>query len=480
MSKKLNLFRLIMSLALAATLLLGMTLPALASSPPIITDPSVLAGAGTDKDHQFNAGITKILEMPKGTTLPSGGLTFTFTVTKEESNKIKPGDSGWTTAAAAMPTIDPITITITSSDVNTNNISNNDTIIVKKESHSTGTSMFPRTGWPATGTYVYRVKEVPGSSNPLVNSTANYIEKTWYSTAEYLLNVYVKADATGAFYVYMVGALKEICESDENPSQDANVKVDPRPGTENGDSNANAKFSKVIFRNQYMKFMGEDPNTDNPQDYNKYGLQIKKKVEGVVGDTTKYFAFSMMAFNPEGTTFNPLLPTFYRAYIMDANGRVTDTTNNIPSGTVTGTDGRGNTYIEIDLLSTVNFSLKDGQWLNIIDMPVGSSYKVSETGNADYAPKIDIKLNGTIIDLGTVSKSFGENISTDTSEDPVQKRYIADGINDVLVTNTHKETAMTGVAMDDLPYIALLALIVGAGVTFMVIKYRKAARQNAG
>ena len=62
MSKKLNLFRLIMSLALAATLLLSMTLPALASvSPP--TGPLY----NSENETSIEIAITKLLRMPVGT-----------------------------------------------------------------------------------------------------------------------------------------------------------------------------------------------------------------------------------------------------------------------------------------------------------------------------------------------------------------------------------------------------------------------------
>jgi hypothetical protein len=56
---------------------------------------------------------------------------------------------------------------------------------------------------------------------------------------------------------------------------------------------------------------------------------------------------------------------------------------------------------------------------------------------------------------------------------------VGDPINLLAYTNLADQQILTGVAMDDLPYIALLALIVGAGIAFLVIKYRKAAQQNA-
>jgi hypothetical protein len=56
--------------------------------------------------------------------------------------------------------------------------------------------------------------------------------------------------------------------------------------------------------------------------------------------------------------------------------------------------------------------------------------------------------------------------------------YIGIPENSVAFTNARSDQVITGVAMDDLPYYALFALIVGAGVAFMVIKYRKAAKYS--
>lgn len=142
--------------------------------------------------------------------------------------------------------------------------------------------------------------------------------------------------------------------------------------------------------------------------YTAGALQITKTVKGNLGDKTKYFEFKVTLTGEAGKTY--------------ANGF-----------TVTGGSSEKNpTSIEINKETT--FYLKDGETLKIENLPAGVTYTVTETAADGY----------TTTKTGDTGK-------------------IESSIVTAAFTNTKNGDVDTGISLDSLPYLMMLA-IAGAGL----------------
>lgn len=160
-------------------------------------------------------------------------------------------------------------------------------------------------------------------------------------------------------------------------------------------------------------------------------LKISKFVEGNMGDKTEYFKFTIKLSGLNEKNF-------------PNNGfKVTGGTNeNNPSYVTPNT-------------SAVYFYLKHGETITIENIPYGVTYEVTEelASNSGYT---------------TVAKIGEAEVETDT--DP--NGTIGAATTNVTYTNTKNEGVDTGVSLDTLPYVLVLALA-GAGLVLMIARKRR-------
>lgn len=160
-------------------------------------------------------------------------------------------------------------------------------------------------------------------------------------------------------------------------------------------------------------------------------LQISKTVTGNLGDKSKYFDVSVTLNGADGLTFDVTTAN-------DAN----------PKSITTGTP--------------TTFKLKHGENISIANIPYGVTYTVKE---ADYtaadkggyeAAKYTVNGNNQ----GTTSVS-GEAVDAATET--------------VVITNTKGTSIDTGVIVENLPYIILIAVVL---VAVVVLFFRKRANAD--
>lgn len=439
MTKRNSMFKLLTSVALILMLCLGMVMPAFAG---LDTNDALVSGT---PDLSVNAAITKLLKMPTGTTTP--GATFTFTFTPVSVN-----DVVYDSATPNMPAITAVNVVYASTNAGT-------TTDGIKSVPIEGTITWPT--WPHAGEYVYTVTETAGT----YTITDTFAEQMDYSLAEYEIHVYVqeKAGTPGEFYVFALGTYIKV--EDDGTATAGTEKVDPTPG---GDPLVTGDYSKLVFTNVYTKDNGveiDDP-TDPPDDpaivTNNTVLAISKTVAGAYGDKTKEFAFSVTVSQPAILATDTQL--IYTAYKMEKIAGV-DTVVGGPY-TFTTTDTAAS--------DTLSVSLTHGQWLAFVDMPVGSSFTVTEAATVDYTATGTLTLNGTATSMTTESDPAVANQAL-----TVPASYLGEAANSAAYTNTYKSVTPTGISVDNLPYIVLIAVALLALVGFVVIKSHKKAKHNA-
>lgn len=235
-------------------------------------------------------------------------------------------------------------------------------------------------------------------------------------------------------YVYMV------TESKENPM--SNVTYDTSSYTLrvyviNGTNGlevekitaqgANGKTDKILFTNTYTK--------------NNATLTIEKNTTGKYADKTKEFKFAI---------------TFTKSPMSDQTS-------------FTGTIGaQSDTYIAG---TPKEFSLADREQLVFHDLPVGTTYVVRELAAPDgYKPSVTVVENRTT----TVNRTAAqEGDALDTLKEGGKNNLVGENENKVTFTNTYKDVAVTGIVMNNLPFILLVAVAIVAFVSLAVIKRRR-------
>lgn len=113
--------------------------------------------------------------------------------------------------------------------------------------------------------------------------------------------------------------------------------------------------------------------------------------------------------------------------------------------------------------NTYEATLKHGESVTLTEIPYGASYTVTETTKSGYAAKNTLteKFNGGAID--GEAKTNESNTRDDTLDHTTEE---------LVFTNTNQQPIETGVSLDTLPYVLVLALA-GAGLVLMIARKRR-------
>ena len=278
--------------------------------------------------------------------------------------------------------------------------------------------------YPEAGKYEYTVTETQ-TADPIVANSEH--EKMIMSQAEYTMDVYVTDGATGTEISNIV-----VNKVKDDAGQTATGKVDI----------GNTDTNRFNFTNTYVQEAGTgtDPTNPDPTYPDNGSLKVSKAVINANGTATTpddEFAFTATFAFPKGTDANTLGG-------IKANG-----------GDVTLAEG-----------GTYTFHLKANANMKFTGVPVGTTISVKESAAKNYKGSAEITINGTKL-TSVAETSYNTELTAVRSQKLGQKQNIVD------VTNTYNDVPVTGIIMNTLPYVLMIALCGVALIAFVGFKRRR-------
>lgn len=172
-------------------------------------------------------------------------------------------------------------------------------------------------------------------------------------------------------------------------------------------------------------------------------LSIEKKTTGDLADKTKSFEFTIL-------------------FTSAATSAETEFVGKIGEEEVRCTAG-----------TPATFHLHDGQTLTFAELPVGTRYVVTEKGENDgYTPSVKVVENGT----AKPDKQGSDAEDLNSVPAGASSNLVGENENKVTFENAYREVPITGVILNNLPFIAMMGAAVAALVMLAVLKRRKAAK----
>lgn len=359
--------------------------------------------------------------MTMGMAMPTfaadGGKTTEAWITKTYNTEV--GKAETFSFTATQKTGDGLIGTTADVKIPTISFTANQTGTTSKRSQIT----FPT--YSEAGKYEYTVKETQ-TADPIVANSEH--EKMIMSQAEYTMDVYVTDGATGTEISNIV-----VNKVKDDAGQTDTGKVDI----------GNTSTNTFNFTNTYVQEAGTGTNpTDPDPTYNENGsLKVSKAVVNANGTTTTpddEFTFTATFAFPTGTDASTL------GGIKDANG-----------GDVTLAEG-----------GTYTFHLKANENMKFTGVPAGTTITVKESAAKNYKCSAVITINGTQLTPVSATK-----YSTELTV--VNKEKLGQKQNTVDVTNTYNDVPVTGIIMNTLPYVLMIALCGVALIAFVGFKRRR-------
>ena len=279
---------------------------------------------------------------------------------------------------------------------------------------------FP-TNWPDAGKYEYTVKET--AATPTITDGEH--QKMIMSQAEYTMDVYVSNGDNGLKISNII-----VNKTKNDKGTAATGKVDISNTDKNG----------FNFTNTYVQEagIGTDPTNPDPT-YDKDGsLNVTKAINANGGtvDAEKDFDFTATFTFPKGTDATTL------GGVKDADGHV----------------------ISINENGTCTFKLKANKNMKFTGVPVGTKINVTESATPNYKGSAVSVFNGQSQPKVEAAKYDMAFTVTNTLG---QKQ------NKVDVTNTYDYVPTTGIIMNTLPYVLMIALCGAALMAFVAFKRRR-------
>lgn len=252
-------------------------------------------------------------------------------------------------------------------------------------------------------------------------------EKMIMSQAEYKMDVYVENTSTGGC---------QIANIIVNKAKDDKGKTETGKVNNIGDTDENG----FKFTNTYVQEAGTGTDPTNPDPtYNQFGsLNVSKTINKNGADsasTTDEFSFQATFKFPTGTDANTLGG-------VKANGKA-----------ITLTYG------------ACNFTLKNDGNEKFTGLPVGTTMTVTESATPNYKGSAKVTINGA--PGKTIEATKYDEAITVSNQKLGQKKNAVD------VTNTYNNVPLTGIIMNNLPYIAMIVI----GATALVV-YLQNKRKN--
>lgn len=276
--------------------------------------------------------------------------------------------------------------------------------------------------WTDAGKYEYTVTET--AATPEITDVAH--QKMIMSKAVYTMDVYVSNVGNG----YEISNII-VNKKNDDEGNAAEGKVDISDTDKNG----------FNFTNTYVQEAGTgtDPTKPDP-DYTTYGsLDVSKIIKtdaADTADTNKEFEFTANFTFPNGTDGTTL----------GAKATIEGSTK-----TITGTSH--------------TFKLKHGQNVKFTGLPVGTKISVTESATPNYKGSAEVVINNGTKEAVAETK-YNEALT-------VSDKTLGQNKNTVDVTNTYNYVPATGIIMNTLPYVLMIALCGAALMAFVAFKRRR-------
>lgn len=276
--------------------------------------------------------------------------------------------------------------------------------------------------WPDAGKYEYTVTESQ-TADPAITDEEH--QKMIMSQAEYTMDVYVTNGDSGLEIANII-----VNKTKDDKGTSATGKVDISDTDKNG----------FNFTNTYAQEAGTgtDPTKPDPTYTTDGSLNVTKKINANGGtlDTKKAFDFTATFTFPKGTDATTL------GGVKDADGKI----------------------ITINEDGTYKFTLTANGNMKFTGVPVGTQISVVESATPNYKGSAESVFNGqkqTPVEASKYNTAF--NIANTLG----QKQ------NKVVVTNTYDYVPTTGIIMNTLPYVLMIALCGAALMAFVAFKRRR-------
>jgi len=282
--------------------------------------------------------------------------------------------------------------------------------------------------FPHAGIYIYEVVEA---------GTDIEEQGLTYSPAKYKVRVYVKNDTAGTgTYIHAVTVVPMVDNDGEDIVDTDSNKVDPTPNQNEGND--------FRFINRYTK------NTS---------LKISKTVTGDYGNLTKQFTFPM---------------TMTAASTVDAQApEYTGLVYHISNPATSVRDYK----IKADGATSTLIKLAHGEYIVFDALPAGTVYTLTENGETGYTASLSLTENGVGIPQPTPASGANLVAVGNGNPDNITAEILAgENNNTAEFTNAYTTPSITGILINNLPYIVLFIVAIAGFVLFVAGKRRRANR----
>lgn len=281
-----------------------------------------------------------------------------------------------------------------------------------------------------TGEYVYKVT----STSTVTKAKTNDVFTG--SDAEYKLNIFVAQHTDGKLYIKGLSIINT--KNDAGTDTGNGAKVNGKPGSTTGGTESN--FSGLKFVNEYVAKAGSvdptDPDVPDPNKPASYAFKVTNNTESK-GTQTGSFDYTMTVTKPSG------IATTDNTYVYYVNGKQE-----------TGTYG-----------AEVTFTLPDTKSMMIKSCYAGSKVTVEQKGVANWTATAETTFNG-VKDTQKLSAAVGKNLK-------VADKTLGQKENKVDYKNVYKDIAVTGIIVNNFPFIIMIAIAVVAFAGIVAMNSKK-------
>lgn len=371
-----------------------------------------------------SAAITVEYKMGNDVVTPANDVSFTFDKINAPAGMDKKD----------MPTISVANVKFDAGKDEIKDTTAKDIKVLRKQSNnflaSFKTAMDASTNM-TTGEYVYTVK----STSTVTKAKTNDVFTE--SKAEYKLNIFVAQDTNGKLYIKGLSIINT--KTDAGADNTDGTKVNGNPGSTTGGIASN--FSGLKFVNEYVAKAGSvveptEPTKPDPEDPSTYAFKVTNKVVNKK-DQDGNFEYTMTVTKPEGIT------TADDSYVYFVDGEMK-----------TGTYG-----------AAVTFTLPADKNMMIRSCYAGSKVTVDQKGVVNWTATAKTMFNGKA-DSSTLTAAVGKNLK-------VENKTLGQQENKVDYTNTYKDIAVTGIIVNNFPFIIMIAIAVVAFAGIVAMNSKK-------
>ena len=371
-----------------------------------------------------SAAITVEYKMGNDVVTPANDVSFTFTKTSAPTGMTKDN----------MPAISVGNVKFNAGEDLIKDTSVTDIKVLRKQSDnflaSFKTAMDANNAKMTTGEYVYTVK----STSTVTKAKTNDVFTA--SGAEYKLNIFVAQHTNGKLYIKGLSIINT--KNDAGTDSSDNTKVNGKPGSTTGGTASN--FSGLKFVNEYVAKAGSvdptDPDVPDPNKPASYAFKVTNTTESK-GSQTGNFEYTMTVTKPSG------IATTDNTYVYYVNG-----------SKQTGTYG-----------TAVTFTLPDTKSMMIKSCYAGSKVTVEQKGVANWTATAETTFNG-VKDTQKLSAAVGKNLK-------VADKTLGQKENKVDYKNIYKDIAVTGIIVNNFPFIIMIAIAVVAFAGIVAMNSKK-------